>query len=121
MGWMIVRDDVLWIRHIHDDPELTRRMQTLEDEAPIDLLIEGRPARFLKMRRGRDGRPTPGLKPSAGSSSFWKAMQARRGESVAIGLAAPSAGDPYLKSLTATLGEWDSPEDCAAYDDLPVS
>ena len=87
MGWMIVRDDSIWFKHINDAPDLIRRAESLGEEEPLDLIINGRPARFLRMKRGRDGRPTPGLKPSAGSVPFWKHLQQHRGERISIHLA----------------------------------
>lgn len=98
-----------------------RRAERLAEDEAIDLIIDGRPARFLRMKRGKDGRPTPGLKPAVSSASFWKAMQARRGDQISIELAPSLANDAYLKSLTPLLSEWETQADCAAYDDLPTA
>ena len=103
---------------------------TLPANAEIGLLIEGVPVCFAKMRDGRDGRATPGLRPAdATSKSFWDRMQERRGETVRIDLyredgsdggtsGGPGSGGPSLGDLAALLGEWDSAEDSAAYDGL---
>ncbi len=121
MGWMILRDDSIWFSHINDAPELVKKARDLNEGEPLDLIINGQPARFLRMNRGKDGRPTPGLKPSAGSFPFWRRMQDKRGERVSIDLASATVYDAYLMSLTPLLGEWDSKADSDAYDDLPTS
>ncbi|MDR7037595.1 MULTISPECIES: hypothetical protein [Methylobacterium] len=117
MATMIIRDDVLWARHIEGDPELARTIRTLPADDAIVLRIEGRPVRFRKMRDGRDGRPTEGVRPEPADAAFWRTLVARRGAMVTV---EPEAGsvDPYLLSLSATLSEWNSPEDAAAYDEL---
>lgn len=117
MATMIIRDDVLWARHIEGDPDLARRIRALPADDAIVLRIEGRPVRFRKMRDGRDGRPTEGVRPDPAFAEFWKALQARRGAMITV---EPETGgvDPYLLSLSATLSEWNSPEDAAAYDEL---
>lgn len=121
MGWMIIRDDSIWLRHINNAPELVKRAESLDEGEALDLLINGQPARFLRMNRGRDGRPTAGLKPGEGSRPLWRRMQERRGERVTIELAPVTAYDSYLRSLTPLLSEWDSKADSEAYDDLPTA
>ncbi|MGU3539117.1 hypothetical protein [Methylobacterium sp. A54F] len=117
MATMIIRDDVVWARHIEGDPELARRIRALPADDAIVLRIDGQPVRFRKMRNGRDGRPTDGVKPDPAFSEFWKAILSRRGAMITVEAEAGSA-DPYLLSLSATLSEWNSPEDAAAYDGL---
>lgn len=117
MATMIICDDVLRARHIEGDPDLARSIRSLPADDIIVLRIEGTPLRFRKMRDGSDGRPTDGVRPERESSEFWRRLQARRGAMVTV---EPEIGriDPYLLSLTATLTEWNSPEDAAAYDGL---
>jgi hypothetical protein len=118
MGHMIIRDNAVWAKHIEADAELTKRILALPQNAPLVLHIDGKPIRFLKMRDGADGRPTPGLRPDPAFKAFWDALQSRRGEVVAVSLDDAPARDPYLASLSTTLSEWESPEDCEAYDGL---
>jgi hypothetical protein len=119
MGFMVIRDNAIWTKHIEDDPELIRRIVTLPAGAPITLLIEDTPVRFRKMRDGTDGRPTHGLRPDDNFKAFWAAMQVRRGETVSIGMNQEVRTiDPYLASLEPLLSEWNSPEDAEAYDGL---
>lgn len=115
---MTIRDDAIWARHIEGDPGLVARILALPENAAILLLIEGTPVRFVKMRDGVDGCPTPGLRPGdEAARSFLRALQARRGEQVHVSPADLPEG-AYLASLSALLSEWESPEDAAAYDRL---
>jgi hypothetical protein len=116
MGYLTVRDNAVWVKHIEGDPRLVERILALPENAPITLLIEARPVRFLKMRDGADGRPTPGLRPDAASKAFWDRMQERRGDIVRVDL--QERTDPLLASLSSLLSEWDSDEDAGAYDRL---
>ena len=78
MSCVTVRDDAIWARHV-EDPEVRDRIQALPQNAPLLLVIEGTPVRFVKMRDGKDGRPTQGLRPADPESHrFWRMMQARR-------------------------------------------
>jgi hypothetical protein len=116
MATMIIRDDALWAGQIEGDSDLARRIRTLPADDAIVLRVEGRTIRFRKMRDGEDGRPADGLKPDPDFREIWRSLQARRGTAVTV---EPETGpDPYLLGLTATLTEWNSPEDAAAYDDL---
>jgi hypothetical protein len=116
MATMIIRDDALWAKHIEGDPVLAQRIRGLSPNDAIVLRVAGRPIRFRKMRDGQDGRPTDGVKPDPDFLNIWRDLQACRGTTVTV---EPETGpDPYLLSLSATLNEWNSPEDAAAYDGL---
>jgi hypothetical protein len=118
MSFMRIRDNALWAKHVEGDARLAARITELPQNAVIVLLIDGVPVRFAKMRDGRDGRPTPGLRPAdAEAKRFWDALQQRRGEPVRVTLP-ESEDDPHLASVSALLSEWASPEDAAAYDRL---
>ena len=117
MATMIIRDDVLWARHIEGDPELAETIRSLPQDQIVVLRIEGRPVRFRKMRDGTTGRPTEGVKPDSLDAAYWRQLQARRGSMITVEPENVKV-DPYLLSLTATLTEWNSPEDAAAYDGL---
>jgi len=119
MGVMTIRDNALWVKNIEGDPEIVRRILALPQNAAITLLIEEKPVVFRKMRDGTDGRPTNGLRPDPAFKPFWDNIQSRRGERVSVRLRdSAHAADPYLASISATLSEWDSPEDAEAYDGL---
>lgn len=117
MSYITVRDDAIWARHV-EDPDVAARIRELLPNETLLLVVEGTPVRFAKMRDGKDGRPTQGVKPADEEARrFWHAMQSRRGERVRLSLGAP-ADHAYLASLSALLTEWESEEDAAAYDGL---
>jgi len=116
MSYVTVRDDAIWARHV-EDPAVRDRIRAISQNEPLTLLVEGTPVRFVKMRDGKDGRPTDGLRPAGEEAHrFWSAMQSRRGERVRLAL--PETSGSYLASLGPLLSEWDSDEDAAAYDRL---
>ncbi len=111
MATMIIREAVLRPQHIEGDPALSDVIRGLAPDASLVLRLEGRPVRF------RRSRVAEGLEPEQGDVGFWGGLQARRGSMITVEGDLPAA-DPYLLSLTATLTEWNSPEDAAAYDGL---
>lgn len=119
MGRMQVRDNAVWAKHIEGAPEIVRTILELKAETPITLRVDGKPVRFVKMRDGKDGRKTNGLRPDKAFKPFWDAMQSRRGEIVEVHLDRDGPqSDPYLASISTLLSEWDSVEDAEAYDGL---
>ncbi|MCJ2094151.1 hypothetical protein MKK67_16865 [Methylobacterium sp. J-072] len=114
---MILRDEVLRARHIEGDPELARAIRALSPDEPIILRIEGRPMRFRKVLDRATGQPTDAVRPDEPDAATWRQLQTRRGAMITVEPEAPRS-DPYLLSLSATLTEWNSPEDAAAYDGL---
>ncbi len=112
MATMVIRDNALWIKHIEGDAAFRARLNALKQDSRIDLVVDGRRTRWLKMRDGQDGRPTQGLKPAPETFPFWADMQARRGEMISI---MPADEPAHLQALAATLSEWDDAEDETAY------
>lgn len=117
MATMILRDEVLRARHIDGDPDLARAIRTLSPDQPIVLRIEGQPMRFRKVPDRATGQPTDAIGPDEADAAAWRELQTRRGATITVEPEAPRT-DPYLLSLSATLTEWNSPEDAAAYDGL---
>jgi len=116
MAYVRIRDDTLWASHIEGDAQLKTHIQSLRQGAVIELEVDGIVGSWEKMRDGRDGRPTPGIKPIGAMQRVWKQFQERRGE--LIELRSVQTADRYLASLGEVLSEWDSPEDDEAYHDL---
>mgnify|MGYP003388662926 FL=1 len=85
----------------------------LPADGRIVLRIEGHPIRFRKMKDGRE----EGVKPEPDFADVWRGLKARGAELLTVE-PGPEAVDPYLLSLAATLTEWNSPVDAAAYDGL---
>jgi hypothetical protein len=111
-----INDDSIWIRNIEGDPRLRERIAGLRPGEVIDLEVDGIVGKWEKMRKGRDGRPTLGIKPIAEMRSVWARL--RREGKRTVGIREVVAADTYLASLTPLLSEWDTPEDEEAFRDL---
>lgn len=116
MAYVKIRDDSLWASHIEGDNVLRERILKLPAGASIDLEVDGIAGQWEKAKTGKDGRPTTAIKPVGPMREIWKRFQARRGEIVAI--RETRTADSYLKALSGTLSEWNSPEDDEAFRDL---
>jgi hypothetical protein len=104
---------MVWATQIEGDLDLKERIKMLPAGASIDLEIDGVVGHWEKARTGKDGRPTAAVKPVGPMREIWKRFQARRGEIVAI--RETRSADSYLKALSETLNEWESPEDEEAF------
>ena len=92
MPELVVRDVVMWTKHLHGDPNLRAQLNGLPGGAEVELLVDGVRGHWRKMSDGKDGRPTTGLTPQGRMADFWRELYATRsGESVSIGL---PDGDP---------------------------
>jgi hypothetical protein len=116
MAKVTIKDDAIWLKHIDGDPRLKQRLQDLAADSIIDLEIDGIVGRWQRMKVGKDGRPTPGIKPIEAMRDVWARMRQQPGRVVDI--REVLTADSYLASLTAVMSEWDSPEDELAYSDL---
>jgi len=116
MAYVQIRDNAIWATHIEGDAGLRNRLERLAPGKFVELEVAGVVGRWEKMRTGKDGRPTIGIKPVGPMRDKWKAMQNRRGETVEIREVAQT--DSYLAALLPLLSEWDSTEDDEAYRDL---
>lgn len=115
MATTIIRDDILRARHIEGDPDLARRIRVLPDDGTIVLRVEGQPIRFRKI----PDELADAVRPDPEDAPAWQALRARCGTLLTVEMAEGGAAhDPYLLSVSATLTEWNSPEDAAAYDGL---
>ncbi len=106
MAHTLVRDVVIWTKHVHGG-DLAARLEALPGDETVNLVVDGVAGAWCKMRDGKDGRPTHGLRPVGRAQQFWKALyESRRGDSVSIGLAdqmpgvAETAG-PFIYPPTA--------------------
>jgi hypothetical protein len=111
-----IADDAIWAKHIEGDQALQMRLSSLKPGEIVDLEIDGVFGRWQRMKDGRDGRPTLGIRPIEAMRDVWSSWQKRRGRVVDI--REVRSADSYLAALTPLLSEWDSPEDEAAYRDL---
>jgi hypothetical protein len=111
-----INDDAIWVKHIEGNPDLQARIRAMRPGDVLDLEIDGVVGRWERMRDGRDGRPTLGIKPVAEMREVWARMR-RRPRKVAD-VREVIVADRYLAGLTPLLSEWESPQDDAAYRDL---
>lgn len=112
-----IRDDVIWFKQLRSEPALYNRLSALRDDEQIVLKVDNIEGRWARMRTGRDGRPTHGIKPVGAMATVWTRLQARRGELVRLEMP-DLVPDSYLASLDETLNEWLSAEDEEAFGDL---
>jgi hypothetical protein len=83
-GLVEIRDNVLWAKHIHGDNALSDKIVDLKESDTISLEIDGIKGVWVKMKDGKDGRPTPGIKAIGTAKAFWTGIQRKRGEIVSI-------------------------------------
>jgi hypothetical protein len=84
MAHTIVRDVVIWTKHVHGD-DTAARLEALPAETEITLIVDGVRGFWCKMRNGKDGRPTSGFRPVGRAKTFWQGLfDARRGDSVTV-------------------------------------
>ncbi|HMN86556.1 MAG TPA: hypothetical protein PKA74_11275 [Bauldia sp.] len=116
MGLTTIHDDAIWARNVEGDPALSARIRALAPGEVIDLEVDGIVGRWERMRTGRDGRPTLGIKPIGEMRRVWARLRSEGRRIVPI--REVLLADSYLAALAPALSEWDSPEDEAAYGDL---
>ena len=116
MATVTVRDDAIWIGHIEGSKALQERLRQLHAGDVLDLEVNGVVGTWERMRDGRDGRPTLGIKPISHMKLVWAEMRQRTGQTVHIREVVTA--ESYLSAVSRTLDEWNSPEDEAAYADL---
>lgn len=112
-----IRDNVIWFKQVKAEPGLHGRLVALGEGEQITLKVDNIEGRWARMRTGRDGRPTDGIKPVGAMAAVWARLQARRGELVRLEIP-DSKRDDYLAGLDESLDEWLSAEDEEAFGDL---
>lgn len=81
----VIRDYVIWSKHLHGDLSLPARIEALDAGETIELAVDGVPGTWTKMARGKDGRPTPGIRPVGSAQAFWRELyEKRRGKEVSV-------------------------------------
>jgi len=101
MANAVVRDHVVWLKHIHDDAVLSRHLGALTAGAVVALKVDGVAGKWVKMDNGKDGRPTPGLRPLGAVKDYWNALfNEKRGELVTIELAGGDDAGPATPHTT---------------------
>lgn len=81
-----VSDVVIWAKHLGGAPR--ERVLALRPGELLTLRVNGVPGPWRKMDDGRDGRPTPGIRPMGPAAELWRKLyRERRGEVVAVEIA----------------------------------
>jgi hypothetical protein len=117
MVTMEIRDNSIWAKHLKADRRLHEKVLTLNETQVLRLSVDGIEGDWQRMRTGKDGRPTPGIKPVGKMAAVWKRWQARRGEKVVVKLAEDET-DPLLQIADRTFQEWYTAEDEEAFGEL---
>lgn len=112
-----IRDNNLWVKHIHGGARLRDRILSLKPGELIELEVAGVVGAWEKARLGKDGRAQDAIKPVGNMKKVWDRFQSRRGEIVEI--REVRTADTYLSAVSDLLAdEWTSPEDEEAFRDL---
>src|ERR1700684_3386715 len=106
MAYVEISDDAIWAKQIEGGKALKDRILSLAPGEVIELEVDGIVGRWERMRNGKDGGSTKGIKPIGPMKEVWKRLQARRGEVVEI--REVRTVDAYLAGLSNTLSEWNS-------------
>lgn len=117
MAKVRINDEAIWLKHIEGDAALEKRIRAMSEGELLDLEVNGVVGRWQRMRDGRDGRPTLGIRPVAEMKDVWARFR-RETTGRLVEVREVTTADSYLTSLTPLLSEWDSPEDELAYRDL---
>lgn len=114
---VMISDHLIWFSHITDNV-LRDHLDALKPREVINLEADGVVGRWLRMENGKDGRPTPGIKPEGPMKTIWNEwFRTRKGER--IELRPVQLADDFLKAGGKTFStEWESPEDEKAFADL---
>ena len=84
MGLVEIRDHAIWLKHIHGDEALIRKLTDLPEKSLIELRVRDYRGTWIKMDDGKDGRPTMGIKPFGKAQEHWGLLQKVRGNQVSI-------------------------------------
>ena len=83
-----IRDFVVWAKHIHGNPEIRKAVESLDPGELIELRVNSFRGMWGKMENGKDGRPTPGIKPIGKAREQWHSLYAdNHGDLVSIAAA----------------------------------
>ncbi|MDQ6436740.1 hypothetical protein RB623_22035 [Mesorhizobium sp. LHD-90] len=111
-----IEDTAIWISHVKD-AKLKQRLDQMEENDTIHLVADGVVGQWVKMRRGKDGRPTRGIRPDGEMKNIWNEwFRQRKGDRIIVHEV--RLADDYLREGSVLFSEWESPEDEEAFRDL---
>jgi hypothetical protein len=113
---MAINDEVIWAKHV-TDKELHQRILAMREGETMDLEVDGVAGTWERMKDGKDGRPTLGIKPIGPMRDVWKTWRVHRtNQKVLVRLT--TSASAYLSALSEMFPEWNSAEDELAFRDL---
>ncbi len=86
LGCLEIRDNNIWIKQIYEGESLQNYLSNIKQNTIVNLEIDGVSCKWAKMRDGRNGIKTRGIRPVGKSKDLWVKLQERRGELVTIKL-----------------------------------
>lgn len=111
-----IADDAIWFKHVESE-RLRERLRRMSDDEQISLEADGVVGQWIRMKTGRDGRPTEGIRPEGRMKLVWHEWYKRR-KGEMISLREVKRGDDYLVNIASLFPEWESKEDEDAFRDL---
>src|SRR6056297_1833508 len=110
MSIVEVRDHALWIKHIHGNEDLKAALLALRGGDLVEISVDGIAGHWKKMADGRDGRPTPGIRPIGPARDHWqRTIEDKRGALVPICLAADLPTRPRPAPQPTLVARSDTP------------
>ncbi len=101
MATAIVKDYVLWAKHIRGDPKLVHRVLAMQPGETIDLVVDGIAGTWVKMSDGRNGKPTAGLRPLDVMKNVWGSyFRDRKDQAVEIHAGKGAAADRPVRTAS---------------------
>tara|TARA_Y100001934_G_scaffold224938_1_gene269240 strand:+ start:74 stop:346 length:273 start_codon:yes stop_codon:yes gene_type:complete len=73
-----ITDVCIWTKHVHGNPALVNRLNEMPAGAMKVFAVDGLMGHWEKMKDGKDGRPTNGFKPIAGTKDKWLKIYAEK-------------------------------------------
>lgn len=99
MAQVQVRDRVIWIRHIHGEPALVKKLESVPAGLTVRLRVAGMSGVWEKMRDRPSGDPTPGFRPIGDVAQFWRDLfEKRRGQLVDLAVESKSESSLLQRS-----------------------
>lgn len=104
MGTVKISDESIWLKHIEGDDALRTRIASMKADEELSLEIGGIVGRWQRMRDGRDGRPTLGIKPMAAMKDVWARWRRERTGTV-VDIREVVSAEDYLEALNGSFAE----------------
>ncbi len=78
MSFVEVRDQALWVKHIHGNKSLQDRIRAMQEGELIELKVNGVRGMWERMKDSGDGGAMPGIKALGEARSRWHELRSER-------------------------------------------